>query len=573
MNKNIIYGIVLAIVVLGGGGYLYWDDIVNLIPEEYRSYIPGYVAPAPPPVADTAPVTPAEPTVEEYQEKVGDILGAIAENEAAYLFGGTALGYEATIAKLQVTYPADRGVKNIDATGKMLWARADDWSGIDWRLELKGEPVGEMIATSAGGGQLQDVAGSRSHSGPRVIKRLWYEAASPLWLVPVSTMGLKLQKVERGEEEGVVTLTFTPEARPDNGFCEVRSVAITVRGEEYELVNYTLKMYVDGKIVTHSTDWKREENGYSISIDNGALALKGERTPEQMVLACEGENPATYTFTYSDSVVSGISVDLKRDGVAYAIELTDIKRITEPLTEERLAVGEAFKDPAGAPEWAAAKLGWKIPAEVPAPEDEWDGPVAEEGGDSPAAEGEGAGEESAQANADAETQAAGEEEGEETERPAATAQAARPAPAPAPAEAEEEEEAPAPAPAPRPTPAPAPRPQPAPQPARPATTATAAAPATGSRPAVARPAAPAPYTQAVTAYRGGNLRLAEQKLLQTLRQSPNHAGANYLLGYIYYTRGNYSAAHTYLSRTWRQTRDRQLAAQAQQLLHRMGYPY
>ncbi len=572
MNRNVIIGIVLAIVALGGGGYLYWDDIVNVIPEDYRSYIPGYVAPAPPVVQATDTAAAAGPTVEEYREKVAAIFDAVAQHEGLWLYGDTAWGYSTTLKTLAITYPENSGQKNINVSGKMIWTRIDDWSMWNWRVDLEGNPYGEVNATNSEGTQLRDVGGSKNYEGSPVCERLWYELSNPLWLLPVTNFDLPLSLVEEGEE-GTVRLVFANDEAPGQGFYAVRSMTMEVRSEEdnYELVSYTLKLFVDGKIRTHSIRWEKAGDNYILTTDQGRMEVES-RTSEGMVLACAGTNPTRYTFAYGEHGFAGVSIALTREDVTYEAELSDVEPLIDPPGEKFL-LGAEYKEPDEASVWAQEKMGWRNPGDVAAPtedsEDENDTGTASptEVSSSETEDGTDAGRTAQAVNA--------QEEGDEEEQPAETAQAARPAPAPASAEAEEEEEeeeAPAPAPAPRPAPQPAPRPQPAAQPARQATTATAAAPATGGT-AVARPAAPAPYTQAVTAYRGGNLRLAEQKLQQTLRQSPNHAGANYLLGYIYYTRGNYSAAHTYLSRTWRQTRDRQLAAQAQQLLHRMGYPY
>ena len=139
MKKSHI--IILVIALLGGGAYAaleYWDDIAPLIG----------LAPETTAVAvrtartDTAAAAAAVSSVEEYQGKVGEILSAIAEHEGRFLYGDNVLGYEATIAKLKISYPAGLKRQNVDATGKVLWARTDDWAGVNWRMELKGKPVG-----------------------------------------------------------------------------------------------------------------------------------------------------------------------------------------------------------------------------------------------------------------------------------------------------------------------------------------------------------------------------------------------------------------------------------------------
>lgn len=569
MNKNVIIGIVLAIVALGGGGFLYWDDIVNVIPEEYRSYIPGYVAPPVVVATDTGTQQPEAATVEQYRGKLADILDAIANREGAWLLGQAAVGLEGKVGKFAVSYPEAAGRKNIDATGTLSFQRDEDWSWFNYQTELHGTPFDSLHAamSSGDGAQFVDNSG-KCYTGDPAGARLWYEIAGPLWLFPASTYRLELDKVSAGEDETVILVFRAPEPAQQALFA-VRGMELVVRGEEYELVSYTLRLLVDGKQVTRTVRWEQDGDNYKISTDNGMLVVQGERTDSGMVLACAGDNPASYALTYTDGHLSQLAVSLTHDDVEYNLELAEITLLTELRDGGFYTVKTEFKEPTDVSSWSVATFGWpdvaelQIPDDVPVESTDTAGEMAqagaaEDGEETPSAE-ESESEEQPRAETSSNAQVARQAQPEPEAEEEAAEEEAEPAPAPAPA----------PQPAPRPQPAPA-RPAPRPQPTQ--ATTTPSATAAGST-ATARPAAPAPYTQAITAYRGGNLQLAEQKLLQTLRQSPNHAGANYLLGYIYYTRGNYSAAHTYLSRTWRQTRDRQLAAQAQQLLHRMGYPY
>lgn len=576
MNKKAIYGIVLA-ALLGGTGFLYWDDIAPLIG----------MAPAAPPVvarqaADTAPARPAEPTVEEYQGKIGDILGAIWNREGAFLFGSINGGFEADIKKFAVAYPQEMKRKNLNLTGKLLWSHADDWSEYPCHAQLEGEPVGRIIICSGKGGQVQDVAASRSYAGAVIVERFMYEMMNPLLLFPASYYGFKVTKVEAGEE-GIIKLTLEPPARADSGFFAVRQMTIEVRGEQYELVSYTLKLFIDGKIVTHTARWQKDGDNFRISTDNGTLVVKGERTDEQMVLACAGDNPATYTFTYGDSAVTGIAVALKHDGIDYSLELAEISALDDFPGEAQVTVGAAFKNAAAASEWATAKLGWADPASVAAPEEE--GAEGEAGDTTAMASAEAgadtaASEEEQPAEGDEDPNAEPEQEAATTTAPAreerATASASRTARQQTPREEPEEPAAEEPAAAPARTAAARATTRPAATVAPTRTTASTPPTTAGATTTtVRRASAPTTtaYTRGVAAYRAGRHLEAETQLLTAVRQQPGNATAQLMLGEIYYGRGDYGRAHAYLSRAAQLSSQSWIGTRARQLLQRMGYPY
>ncbi|HNW93334.1 MAG TPA: tetratricopeptide repeat protein [bacterium] len=636
MNKNAIIGVVV-VALLGGVGYLYWDDIAPLV-----GLAPEAEAPA---RTDTAPVRPKPKvlTAEEYQGKLGEIFTAIAEREGKFLYGGALNGYEGEIKALTVTYPEAAKRKNINLTGTLAWARNDDWSGVDWRAELKGDPLGEIIMASGGDeGQLQLAEGKKNLQNRPVTERLWFELTRPLWLLPVSHYGFKVTKAEAVEDqEGVVRLTLTPEELPGSGFFATREMTLELRGPEFELVSYGLKMYVDGEVVQHTVKWEKiggapaeggdseasgggaepeegeakegeaaagEEGGaaeggtegaaadagneggaadagneggadkggdvtYKITVNDQEFSIKGDRSGEGMELAA-GESGSSYQFTYTDGKLSGLTVESDKDGVKYHLELAGVKPLTAPLDEKRSSIGESFKDPGNAAEWTNKTLDWKFPKDVPVPE-----------GEEVAAEGEGGdtGAQANAANAEGDDENANKPEGGDANKPEdegeevkADEDADRPAERATannrrreePAAEDEGDDAEADQPKPQRQ-----QRQDREQPARtataaPARQATTSAGATASTIRAARPASSA-YTLGMKAYREGRGLEAERQLLR----APQTSTSCRVLGEIYYGRGDYSRAHSYLSRTAQLAPQSWEAERARQLLHRMGYPY